>query len=170
MTGLNNPGKGQAPGVRAAARSRFSASGLCRFLTTVLLPLLIAVGGTWTTNKIQDRDNHLEKERAAFIDEARTFDVVVANYVQSALSNNKIDSGATQQIISNIVRQNDLLDEASAQLAPQDRHIAKEYRHLLGEFREVIPLSDSVLHLKTFWEDASRILVVRNELIRKLQS
>jgi hypothetical protein len=136
----------------------------------VLLPLIIAIGGTWTTNKIHDRDNHLEKERSSFIDEARTFDVVVANYVQSALGGNKVASEAAQRVISNIVRQNDLLDGVANQLMPQDRHLAKEYRHLLGDFRDIIPGSDSVLHLRVFWEDASRILVVRNELIRKLQS
>lgn len=158
------------PGNHATRKIRIPPlhPGIRTFITSVVVPLLVAVGGTWGANQMQNRDNRLMQQRQAFVDEARTFDSVVAAYVQGVMEKSP-SSDATQKIINNLVQQSSLLDQVSNQLPPTDKHLASDYRHLLVQFREDLPRADSVIHLKTFWEDASKILVARNELLDRLQ-
>lgn len=140
------------------------------FIKIGVIPLLVAVGGTWATNRVQNRDSLELKNRSAFVEEARTFDFLVANYVRKILDNKQADSDAAQQIVANIIRQNNLIDEITPQLSSRDRHLVVEYKRLLSTFYDLVPQSDSVLHMQAFWEDASKVLVARNELITKLEN
>lgn len=104
-----------APLKRGRLSRWFSGAGVRTLVTAVFLPLVVSIGGTLFTNRVQNKDSQIIKERSAFIDEARTFDVVVANYVQKILDNKPPDD-ATQQLIGNVVKQSSLLEEAAKQL------------------------------------------------------
>lgn len=170
MKGLLNALLSQLSRTRMAITQHAPKIKIGEFVKVGVIPLLVAVGGTLATNKVQNRDSLDIKNRSAFIDEARTFDFLVANYVRKILDNKQVDSDAAQQIVANIIRQSNLINEITPQLSSRDKHLVVEYKQLLSTFYDVVPQSDSVLHMQAFWEDASRILVARNELITKLEN
>lgn len=154
----------------AAVWSHLSGLSIADILKSLVIPLIVSVLGTWGANEIQNSDSKRIKNSSAFIDESRTFDVVIANYVQKILNNKTPDPDATQQIVNNLLRQSNLVLAVQPYLNTKDRHLVNDYKKLLAQFYDVVPQSDSVLHMQAFWEDASKVLVARNELISKLQN
>jgi hypothetical protein len=139
----------------------------------LLLAICSAVGGLAGGLIVEVYHTHNErttKEKDAFIDTARAMDSVIAYYVQFIINERPVADEAVQQVNYNIIKQRQLLQDVSKYLSPQDKHLVKDYGDLLLQFRDAIPASTDVLHMQKFWEDASKLFVIRNELIQKLQS
>ena len=137
---------------------------------TLVLPVLTSIGTTWTLYQYQFRDTRENKEKSAFIDESRAFDAIIANYVQHIMADHKSDVGATQQLSTNLIKQTQLLSDIAKYIPKNKLDIISDYSKALVSLRSILPESNSVLTLKAFWEDTSKILVLRNRLISQLQT
>ena len=141
-------------------------------IVTVLVAFLTSIGSTLITNKIQNRNTLADREIAAFIDESRIFEPIVANFAQKILSGQYGSVDASQQLVGNLIRQSQLLDDAQAHL-PSDKRtqeLVSLYKDQLLKVRLIIPNTTSVTTMAEFWTDTSHLLVTRNRLVTALKS
>ncbi len=95
---------------------------------------------------------------------------MAASYVNRILSHQTVDGEPTQLLLGNLIRQYQLLQDAKKHLDPKDRNVASLYEDELLQLREILPATNNILSMRDFWTKASRLVVTRNDLVRKLQS
>lgn len=139
---------------------------------TVIVASLTSIGSSLVVNKIQSRVSLADKETAAFIDESRTFEPIVANFAQKILGGQDGGGDASQLLVGNLIRQSQLLDDAQAHLShdKETQALVGLYKDQLLMVRLVIPKTTSVLTMSEFWADTSHLLVTRNKLVTALKS
>lgn len=136
---------------------------------TIVVSMMTAGLSTWGVNQIQNRHNDVVRINSSFIDESRSFDAAIAAFVQALLHGQDVNGEPSQRIYSSLIKQSQYLLDAEKNLPSNDRHLVREYQALLLKFHEIVPQSTTVLDMQEFWNTASRILVLRNEIIRRLE-
>lgn len=147
-----------------------SASSRGAFIISISISLFTGYGGGYVAWKVQNADVQVSKDKSAFIDESRSFEIIAANYVQAIMSEQPSNGESVKLLTSNLLRQAQTLRDASRHLPLQDQSLVAAYNNLLLELNDDLPKTSSILTMREFWEDASKIIVARNELIRKLQN
>lgn len=157
--------------IAAAVWNKIPSAGSRLYVAlTLILPVFTSFGSSWVFYEYGIRDSRENKIKSAFIEESRSFDSVVANYVQEILAGQKPSAEATQRITDNLIRQSQFLGDATKYLPPYNTDLVADYNKALVQFQGDLPTSRSILSMRGFWEDASKIMMLRNRIIRQLQA
>jgi hypothetical protein len=144
-----------------------------RSIYPALLLVIILLGGAagwWAVGTYHSIHDRFTREKDAFIYTSGGMDFTIAYYVQFIVNQKPLPDEAIQLVNSNILRQRQLLQDVSKYLPQSDQHLVRDYADRLLQFKNAIPLSTDAMHMHGFWESANKLLAMRNEIIRKLQS
>jgi hypothetical protein len=110
----------------------------------------------------------VEKAVEAFRAEAERFDALVLRYTTALVEHNKVSPEARLNLMENLIRQRQLLEQA-ARLVPGDlRQQTTSYEEAIDALNREIPKADSVLTMRDFWLRANQLALARVDLWRRL--
>lgn len=135
-----------------------------------LLSTLVTVSVDRYFKSVDEQTTKIEKIETEFRTASLDFDILVARYVHALVEDKKVDPNSRQALIANLIRQKQLIEAVSEHLPGSEKPRLREYIQALEDMNDIIPKSDDVLQMRDFWEDASRIVTIRQEIERKLRS
>jgi hypothetical protein len=147
-------------------------------LTPALIALLVSGGVTPLMNGVVNNYNAVDHERAdakrqaiqRFALEADAFGPFATVFVLHVSRDNKVDAQAFERLAGNIVGQKAALDDLRWRLPPDLQTKVLAYEHALLALNGALAKVNGVEGMTEFWEKTSDLLVIRQELLPRLEA
>jgi hypothetical protein len=147
-------------------------------LTPAIIALVVSGGVTplmngWVNQRNTAILQHEEAKRQAvarFALDADAFGSFATVFVLSVSRDDKVDPQAFERLASNIVAQKAALDALIWRIPPDLRKEATAYENALLALNSALDRVKGVESMKEFWERTSDLLVVRQDLLPRLEA
>jgi hypothetical protein len=133
-----------------------------------LLATTVSVGVDQYFRYHDDSRSEFRRVETSFLSDTNAFDILVGHYVRAMADSNVADGDAKRAILDNIVKQSASIAAFRRELPAKDQKILDDYQAALDRMNDVLSFSTDVLHMKSFWETASRIVTLRTDLEAQL--
>ncbi|WP_380067831.1 hypothetical protein [Dankookia sp. GCM10030260] len=117
----------------------------------------------------RDQEKRVEKSIDAFRNEAAKLDALMMRYTTAVLEEAKDKNSARRELMENLIKQRQLLEDAARILPGGINEQTKSYEKALEALNREIPRAETTLAMKEFWKLATELALARLELSRRFE-